>query len=761
MKIFKKQFLKKGFSLFQKNKEDFVFLAIIIIIISLFLIPSFIRKDLTGDFIGQDLPWHHFTFINLKHGIIPFWSPYSYSGMPNLLKPELIIAHPLTILTILLDLIFNRKELIDVTGQIMELISVMGLSISAIGTYLFSRKILFLSPISALFASLAYSLNLFTITQIHSTNVFYGAILLPWLIFSVVKLIKKPSYASFLFVVLCNYLLLMGYTYHYVYFFIMQLGLVVFYDIKKVLLFIFAFLASVSLSSFFLLPYLDAYLKSPRNIANYDLSFHSISSLAPFKLLEIINPISLSTNVNSLKIPIIFDGPTLTWGTFAFVFLIFGLFSLKKDPIYKWLVAVLFISLLYSFGGYLYSHNFFGSIVPLILKFRFHARALILTIFAGALLIGIGVEKIKNRERIKNIELFFWVFSLLLLFSLIVGQVFFINRFTLNNIEILKGVSITLLFLISSLTMIALTIKYGKKSFLVIGLILMLLEQNLFFQNYKYFFTNNITYDQFYKINSLIPEISTKSNLFRMYFEDNQFAYNTSVFNIYNLTGYENSPPRSFGERQSLYGPFRYYQISNVKYVVTTTDNLQIGNPEIIKIKTIEPKSYPNETFFAVDPSKTQYIYEIKNYLPRFFIPSIVMPCNKKECLSIERPPEIVVAKDLSQKIKNSTKDTSIQVEDYTPNKVVLRINAQQKTFIASSETYDQGWKLKVNNKTSYLYNTSNGVRGFIVPAGQSIAEMTYFPPYLLIGSFISILTIVFLIMFWKLNKKFSYFKKD
>nr|MBI5455853.1 YfhO family protein [Candidatus Levybacteria bacterium] len=758
MKIFKKQLLKKIFPFLQKNKDDFIFSGIITIIVLLFLIPSFIRKDLTGDFIGQDLPWYHFTFINLKHGIIPFWSPYSYSGIPHLLKPELAIAHPLTILTMLIDLIFNRREIIGITGQIMELACVIGLCISAIGTYLFSRKILFLSSIPALFASLAYSLNLFTITQMHSVNVFYGAVLLPWLIFSVVRFIKKPSYASFLFVVLCNYLLLIGYSYHYVYFFIMQLGLVVFYGIKRILLFIFAFLTSLSLSSFFLLPYLDLYSKSPRNIANYDLSFHSISSLTPFKLLEIINPISLSTNINSLKIPTIFDGPTLTWGTFAFVFLIFGLFSLKKDPIYKWLVAVLFISLFYSFGGNLYSHNFFGSIVPLILKFRFHARALICTIFAGALLIGIGAQTIQNQIRIKYVELFFWIFSLLLLFSLIVGQVFFINRFTLNNIEILKGVSITLLFLMSSLAIIALTIKYGKKSFLVIGLILMLLEQNLFFQNYKYFFTNNITYNQFYKINPLIPEIPSKNNLFRMYFEDNQFAYNTSVFNIYNLTGYENSPPRSFGERQSLYGPFRFYQISNVKYVVTTTDNLQIGNPEIVKIKTILPASYPNETFFAIDPSRTQYIYEIKNYLPRFFVPSIVVPCNKKECLSIDNPPKIIVAKNLPQEIKNSTKNASIQIEDYTPNKIVLRINSQQKTFIASSETYDQGWKLKVNNKTSYLYNVSNGVRGFFVPAGQSIIEMTYFPPYLSIGLFISILTIIFLIIFWKLNKKFPYF---
>lgn len=610
------KFLQKLVLIFRKNKNDCFAIIVLILLLSLFLLPSFLLKDVTGDFITQEVPWHHFTFTNIKDGIIPFWTPYALSGVPYLFKPELAFFHPLTLLTLLLNFIFNSKETIGMTGQIMEMVSILNFCIGAVGIYLLARKALSLSSIAAIFTAVAYILNPFTLFQMHSTTVLDGVALLPWLILFLLRYLNKPSLISFLLIVIGNYLLFLGYSYHYVYFLSMEVGLVAIYNLRRLPLFLLSVIISFLLSSFYLFSYLDIYAQSARNASNHELFFHSFASLTPYKILEIINPISYSTNVLQSKNALLFGGPTLTFGTFAFIFLLYGFFSLRKNRLHIWLVAVFFIGLLYSFGGNLQSHEFFGTLMPLVYKFRFHARAFICVIFAAALLIGLGVQAIKEQTRIKFIELFLWAVFLLLVVGLILGQLFFFERIQ-ANIEVFKGTSISLLFLFISLIITALVIKYGKNSFLIIGLIVMLLEYNLFFHNASDFFTKNISYDQFYKLNSLIPETSRNENLFRIYFEDNQFAYNTSVFTIYNMNGYENNPYQAQGERATRYGLFHFYQLANLKYVVTTNPDWEKGNPNVTKVKTINPLTLPKETFFH-SPDKLHYVYKINNFLPRF-----------------------------------------------------------------------------------------------------------------------------------------------
>lgn len=125
-------------------------------------------------------------------------------------------------------------------------------------------------------------------------------------------------------------------------------------------------------------------------------------------------------------------------------------------------------------------------------------------------------------------------------------------------------------------------------------------------------------------------------------------------------------------------------------------------------------------------------------------------PCSRKSCLKKEDPPKLVVAQSLSEPIKNSPKDVELNVIEYTPNSIKLTTNAKERSFIASSENWDRGWSIKINNDKSTLYNTSNGLRGFIAPAGKSVVEMKYFPPLLLPGVGISLLGIGSLLLLWK-----------
>src|SRR4029078_89525 len=98
--------------------------------------------------------------------------------------------------------------------------------------------------------------------------------------------------------------------------------------------------------------------------------------------------------------------------------------------------------------------------------------------------------------------------------ALIVGLLFFWSRITLTP-EIYKGTAIMFLFLFVSLLLMTLSIKYGKKSFLILGSIIMLIEYHYYFINIKGFFAeNNMTYEKFYQQNPTIPERPSSHNLF-------------------------------------------------------------------------------------------------------------------------------------------------------------------------------------------------------------------------------------------------------
>jgi hypothetical protein len=730
-------------------KKDLLSVFVLVLIVCLSLVPTFVKSDFGGDFVDQTVPWNHFLFTNLRNGVIPFWSPYALLGLPFLFAPSLAFFHPLTQLILLLNFLFNfNSSSIEVTGKIIQYVFVVAFCIGGIGTYILSRKILGLSKLSALFAGVVFSLNPSWLHITHVVWMAWGFNSLPWIFLFLALFLSKPTFRLFFLVTFLNVLLFAcGYPYYYVYFILAEILLVFFYGPKKMALFFLSLLNSVLLSSFFLLPYLNVMSQSGRAENIYDFTWHSFASLFPTSLLLILNPLTYSANIYKYPdVSQIFSGATLTWGTFVCMFLVYGLFQLKFKPIYRWAVIVFFVSLFYSFGSNLSTHSFFGTLLPIIYKFRSHNQMMSLTIFTGVLFIGLGLEAISRRIRVKYIDMAFWFICLSTFIGLTLGPVFFWSKIAITA-EFFKGTTIMFLFLFSSLVLSALTIKFGKKSFLILGLLIVLIEYHYYLPSQPGYFSDNVTYGQFYKINATIPEFPSANNLFRIYFE-NHFGYNTSVINAYGLTGYENSVPPAYDQLKNIYGwSVRFWQVANVKYVVTAQNNLDTEN-FVQKIRTISPIEHPDQ-FVAFETSAPQYVYKIKDFLPRFYVPGKVEPCLDVNCWKKESAPELVIARGISGSMINPTSGTKIDVKEYNLNNIEMEINTPQETFIASSETYDKGWSLTVDSKPSTIYFTSNGLRGFIVPAGRSIVKMNYFPPYVIEGVALSIVGIFLLILIY------------
>ena len=299
--------------------------------------------------------------------------------------------------------------------------------------------------------------------------------------------------------------------------------------------------------------------------------------------------------------------------------------------------------------------------------------------------------------------------------------------------------------------MFSLAQKYSTKSFIVLGMVIFIIESNFYFSNLPSL-NNPTNYSSFFKENSLIVEKPTNNNLFRYAFLNDQFQYNTSSMNISQFYGYETVPyPANFALERYPFG--ERMRVSNVKYIVTTEADLETKYVGLHKIKSIDPTVDRNEIFYSntkdsteINPGSTNshYVYEVSSFLPRYFIPNEVRACPDKACLMSEDPSKISYVNEALFYLNNPlAKDVKVNITSYTPNTIKLLINSPKETFVASSEIFDEGWRIYINGKESRIINVNAGFKGFIVQRGRSEIRMSYSPPFIRAGLVFTLLGLV------------------
>jgi hypothetical protein len=731
----------------------------IVIIIFFFCAKTFIAKDFGGDFIAYFLPHYQFVIDQIRENKeAPLWYPYSYFGIPEFFKSELAIFHPVTLFVIIFNVIFNQSSSLTITGNVIEFAWLGYLAFGAVGLFYAAHKTFKVSKIAALTAALAFALNPLMLPTMN-TNVFLGVSVLPWLIYALNNFIEKYNFKTFMFVVFFNYLLFAsGYPYFYVYFFIAQLGYVLFYGYKKAFAFIVAYGTAVLISAFFLLPGIYIYTQSVRDNSQSEDTFQLFTSNIPTRIINILNPMPFGSSYSAQDPSSTFTSNGVSWGTFLLPFLALGFIGLKKKKKEVWLALAFIIAFIYSFGGYMDSQKFFGSFLPIINKFRSHSISLVITMMTGAVFIALGLDKAMNKKEYKGVEIFFWGVFLILFLGLSFIPIV-CPSCSSNYLPQLLSISRTAFLLFASLIIYRLTVKTGYKYFIFTGLFIALLEFNFYFSNLNGHFLDT-TYANFYRENTLVPNFSEEKpkDLYRVYFDNNQFSYNTSYIKQYSYGGYETIPYKGWYTNQGKYGFNESLRISNVRYFVTTNPSWDLQNPSAVLLKDTGPQERANETFMSSMPgipyltskaTNIHYVYELNNYLPRIFVPDKLLRCND-QCAKKDQLPIQAGVKGLETEEYINPLNVDINIEVYKPNSVELKVKSNAPAFIVMTDTWDSGWSLSVNGKKESLQEVSNIYRGFWVGKGESQVKMTYSAPYFNYGVIVSVLGVVFNVLIYK-----------
>lgn len=109
---------------------------------------------------------------------------------------------------------------------------------------------------------------------------------------------------------------------------------------------------------------------------------------------------------------------------------------------------------------------------------------------------------------------------------------------------------------------------------------------------------------------------------------------------------------------------------------------------------------------------------------------------------------------DLLRKYQNIFAKKGCEVEKISSSHLKIHVNVKEKRqFLFLTMPYDKGWKIKVDGRKKKAQKVFDSLMVIPLKAGDEIVEMRYVPKMFQLGSGISLLTLLFLMAVFGLNK--------
>jgi hypothetical protein len=210
------------------------------------------------------------------------------------------------------------------------------------------------------------------------------------------------------------------------------------------------------------------------------------------------------------------------------------------------------------------------------------------------------------------------------------------------------------------------------------------------------------------------------------------------------------------------YCPYFYHD----RLPIHLLENLSVGflatAPNAEPIDVNGSKSVADGSFQLLYKGPDGRIYKLKDALPRaFLVPSVVVAPDSQAALSKLVDPKfnardaaIVIGEDAAAKSglpkldssSASLAATSTIVSDRV-NDVDIEVNTPQPAMLVLNDSWDSGWKAKVDGVEQSVLRVNYAFRGVVVPAGKHTVAFVYRPPLVLIGLVVSGVTFILLVV--------------
>jgi hypothetical protein len=715
----------------------------------------FFRQMISGnafigdDFIEQYFPGKTLSAVSLSKGFIPFWNPYTFSGMPFFADLQIAIFYPFNYV---LSFFVNGEHLSPVTLQLSIILHYL---ICSVFCFYIGKHFKLTNTASVIFA-LMFTYSSYMIIHMIHMPLIEAVIWLPIVFLLWLKFIDTRRYI-FVFVatILMTFSILAGYPQvaFFNYLFVSVYVLIIFIskirekDFVTVRCLIFGyilfFVLSFGMAAFQLLPANEFVGLSNRAKITYEFAIEGsveprfyLSFFIP-KLFGVwkFNDASADLTWWATKETFMFSIANAYISIFAVVLLLPAImYQIKKKintQLTWFLVGMSVFTLLFAMGGFFFFHKIIYYIIPVFNRFRNPGHILFLFTFSASLLTAFGFNSLlQNKKVFAEIYDKKYYFVLLGLFTLVLILVYS-GFFNVNIPQTGEKVNVWIrsqylnffLFLAVSSSVIYFFLQDKIKLNLFIISILVITALDIYVNWYE---QNN---------GSLNPEIlynqrkqkeddfrnELKSEVFRVnmreypyspYFQRNGGMINRIPF----IEGYGALIlDKYIPINKSEPGSSQTHDIMNVKYKLDPA-SLKANNPNAYKF-------YVNQSYLP----KARMFYDAK-YFEEKDSAALKSYMAGKE---FDHHKTIIIESDKKDFALPVLKDSiapksDVKIVNYDLNSITVEVETAENGFLFLSEVYYPAWKAYIDGKSTELFRADYCERTVFVEKGKHTILFNY-----------------------------------
>lgn len=699
---------------------------------------SYPQKAQYFDTLRQIYPWKTFSLSELQKGIIPLWNPHNFSGSPLLGNSQSAIFYPLNIIYF----VFSQPVAWGILVMLQPLLA-------SLGTYLYSRVIGLSRPGSTL-AGITYGFCLYTTVFLEYNTINHVTIWVPFLLWTIEKLIKKISITgifSFVLFTACaafaGHLQIFGYAYIFI-------SVYLFARIKssnaKIIPMLILFILSLIIPAIQWLPTAELISLSARVPQEYSFLVEKLL-LQPYQLALYVsadlfgNPATYNYRIDDT-----YPGNAIYVGMIPLLFSLFMVAQKKKNVFVSIFSSVTGIILLLIVRSPL-TELFYRIPLPLI-STGSPTNAIFLISFSLAILSGLGLDAwVKTTNKI-----FKKVFAVIFTVFCIIWIVRFSGSTIINTNTLLFS---TFIFSFSAILIFLGRSDKSKKYIVMILILVTTLDLFYFFQKFNPFVPREIIFPEA----AVLQWLSSHAgyNRFWGYGSAAIEANYSTQYGLYSPEGYDPLYAKHYGEllwaagngklldaftnqtrsdaviAQSIVGQNgimadsprkKLLDVLGVKYILDRTEN---GSTE---------NTFPPEDFRMVYDQDGWKIFENLDVLPRatmvnnyriytdtkdfeqiFFNPLF----DPKETALLDHAPNTLHA-------PSEASPGAAIIQSYTSSQITIETHANSAQLLILSDTYFPGWEAFIDGRSSKILKANYALRAVYVPEGSHTVTFLYRP---------------------------------
>ncbi|MBN1308633.1 MAG: hypothetical protein JXA18_11985 [Chitinispirillaceae bacterium] len=392
--------------------KDGIAIAFMVLAAALFYWPIVsLQGTMWNDFIEQYFPYRTFATRALRHGVFPFWNPYSFSGMPFFADIQSAVLYPLNLLLVP----FGGPD--GIGAVLFEYQIILHIMLAGVFTYALARDFR-RSRTASLLAGLVYMLGGFATAHIFHVTMIHA---LPWFALSLLTLRRALLRSNLYYAVATAFLLCFvafaGHPQMYVYLHYFLGAYLLFHLIEQfrsgatlkrttipAAFFLLSVLLGSGLSSVQLLPTSRLSRESVRPELEFDKSAQG--SFRPYRFITLIAPNFFSTPNNLRKKAPVYWGKiekdidpgahyywetALYLGVLPLILALMALFVSRQPPV-MFLGSVALGAFLIAMGDAAPFYKLAYTLLPGFRLFRNPARIGIIFSLAMSLLAAYGID---------------------------------------------------------------------------------------------------------------------------------------------------------------------------------------------------------------------------------------------------------------------------------------------------------------------------------------------------------------------------------